>query len=135
MFYLLSWILSNGYDIFYIKTYSIPLGSTYKSYEFFVKTLVWDSTCAQVMLLSLFLFPHVFSIQKDHIKIYTIPFIFYFYKIYSKSKLYWIALNFTCNYSVCLVCWFTILVYSYMIDILNILSYAHHKNKIFYLIV
>lgn len=74
----------------------------YESYKFFVKTLareyplsipkiqvISDSTCAQVMLLSLFRF-HVSLVSKtnkNQIKIYAIPFIFYFYKI-STSKSY-----------------------------------------------
>lgn len=127
----------------------ISLGSVYDSYEFFVKTLAREyplsfpriqvisySTCAQVMLLSLFRF-HVSLVSKtnkNQIKIYAIPFIFYFYKI-STSKSYWITLNFTHKYNVCLVRWFTILLYGLKIDILNILSYAHHENKFFYLIV
>lgn len=74
----------------------------YESYKFFVKTLareyplsipkiqvISDSTCAQVMLLSLFRL-HVSLVSKtnkNQIKIYAIPFIFYFYKI-STSKSY-----------------------------------------------
>lgn len=74
----------------------------YESYKFFVKTLareyplslpkiqvISDSTCAQKMLLSLFQF-HVSLVSKtnkNQIKIYAIPFIFYFYKI-STSKSY-----------------------------------------------
>lgn len=74
----------------------------YESYKFFVKTLareyplsfpkiqvISDSTCAQKMLLSLFQF-HVSLVsktKKNLIKIYAVPFIFYFYKI-STSKSY-----------------------------------------------
>lgn len=74
----------------------------YESYKLIVKTLapeyplsipkiqvISDSTCAQVMLLSLFRF-HVSLVSKtnkNQIKIYAIPFIFYFYKI-STSKSY-----------------------------------------------
>lgn len=74
----------------------------YESYKFFVKTLareyplsfpkiqvISDSTCAQVMMLSLFRL-HVSLVSKtnkNQIKIYAIPFIFYFYKI-STSKSY-----------------------------------------------
>lgn len=74
----------------------------YESYKFFVKTLareyplsipkiqvISDSTCAQVMLLSLFRL-HVSLVsktKKNLIKIYAVPFIFYFYKI-STSKSY-----------------------------------------------
>lgn len=74
----------------------------YESYKFFVKTLareyplsfpkiqvISDSTCAQKMLLSLFQF-HVSLVSKTKqnlIKIYAVPFIFYFYKI-STSKSY-----------------------------------------------
>lgn len=74
----------------------------YESYKFFVKTLareyplsfpriqaISDSTCAQKMLLSLFQF-HVSLVsktKKNLIKIYVVPFIFYFYKI-STSKSY-----------------------------------------------
>lgn len=73
----------------------------YESYKFFVKTLareyplsipkiqvISDSTCAQKMLL-LFQF-HVSLVsktKKNLIKIYAVPFIFYFYKI-STSKSY-----------------------------------------------
>lgn len=74
----------------------------YESYKLIVKTLareyplsfpkiqvISDSTCAQKMLLSLFPF-HVSLVSKtnkNQIKIYAIPFIFYFYKI-STSKSY-----------------------------------------------
>lgn len=73
----------------------------YESYKFFVKTLareyplsipkiqvISDSTCAQVMLLSLFRF-HVSLVSKtnkNQIKIYAIPFIFYFYKISTRKS-------------------------------------------------
>lgn len=73
----------------------------YESYKFFVKTLareyplsipkiqvISDSTCAQVMLLTLFRF-HVSLVSKtnkNQIKIYAIPFIFYFYKISTRKS-------------------------------------------------
>lgn len=73
----------------------------YESYKFFVKTLareyplsipkvqvISDSTCAQKMLLSLFRF-HVSLVSKtnkNQIKIYAIPFIFYFYKISTRKS-------------------------------------------------
>lgn len=74
----------------------------YESYKLIVKTLarehplsipriqvISDSTCAQVMMLSLFRL-HVSLVsktKKNLIKIYAVPFIFYFYKI-STSKSY-----------------------------------------------
>lgn len=73
----------------------------YESYKFFVKTLareyllsipkiqvISDSTCAQKMLLSLFQF-HMSLVSKKtkkQIKIYAIPFIFYFYKISTRKS-------------------------------------------------
>lgn len=73
----------------------------YESYKLIVKTLareyplslpkiqvISDSTCAQVMLLSLFRF-HVSLVSKtnkNQIKIYAIPFIFYFYKISTRKS-------------------------------------------------
>lgn len=73
----------------------------YESYKFFVKTLareyplsfpriqvISDSTCAQKMLLSLFQF-HVSLVsktKKNLIKIYAVPFIFYFYKISTRKS-------------------------------------------------
>lgn len=73
----------------------------YESYKFFVKTLareyplsfpkiqvISDSTCAQKMLLSLFQFHMslVSKTNKNQIKIYAIPFIFYFYKISTRKS-------------------------------------------------
>lgn len=74
----------------------------YESYKLIVKTLarehplsipriqvISDSTCAQKMLLSLFRF-HMSLVSKQktkkQIKIYAIPFIFYFYKISTRKS-------------------------------------------------